>query len=1359
MRNSDSRNSFWAPILLVSAYSTGCAILTIDVDVYKGALVNEDHVQFHQLVALGSGTKPFLIQLRDRLEWDWPEFNPPPNFKYPQWYQADYVPQPRIVNKENFFSDPRARRVNAILSLYCDVNSPSEKVAEKVAQLSRILEQYENAKLKFEQNPQRDTAIYSEITLGLKDDKLLSPPLTNLKAGYKELLLQRKQGSPIRKVGYIVDVLKLASKQAGVNATPFEKSLLEHWAGTAIYNSKQNENIYQSRVAYRAAWKLFRTWDDKSLLAALTFQLCTSDDPGQKSCHLLVNRTKEIAEAYWTLRDSTQELWQRTLEILLEIELVTPNECRKSKESLIDLTMNLSDVRRIASALDRLPGVTIGKRQSIFPEEASEPVEQWVIADEGRAKDSLRKALVTSTFKTAKDLLTLDLLEKKTLPGGTDTFSQELKRLVEATNAVHTRFQVRLGLTHGYVETEPTVTFQELIASAKNTQHNLAYGLEFGRPQEGLYTLTKGFFACVNEIRDTNLREGVSPVVHDAAEKERCQKQEHELLDGLIEFAQKILFLANHDTLISPDPSPGLIRGGINQINRGLFGNFFTSETNKQYIRVLQAVGNTILFSANELREREKYRTTALAKTEAELRAVNLSHSADPKKVLDTLLDELQAEKSANDTKLIDARSRQLELQNTINAMAADLSKSQTAKANRAFELSTAQDKLSKSQTENEPIKSLYDLLIDGLGKAIRAQWESGKQNASTVADFLTGSEGLAERLQNEHTSLGTALTAEDTKKFTQATAYISDPGSGTAFEARLRQHSVALPTLFVTLLDVFVEHIKELELKRKKDEATLSQLNQQANTALKDIDIAIARLQSQRDSKDKELTELSKQIADLPSDITRLENTRQAILGLKANARKYAESHGQFRSSSAVYGVLDTLLSQEEEKVLGIAKQPYQDARKILSQRTPPLIVLPSSGVYESPQNVMDDIIAMLRHRQIEAVERFGSGSDQDTKATKALEAAYQHRSRMLYIRPSSAYLRTSYPSTSLQNDPNLTYDNMLLQQGMSALPFSSQVRDVLDPVVTQDRLLTAELDKQFWQNINRVRVAGTGFTNQAAVKDDVGNWYVKQYYGDTDKIFQSAAHLGLYSLGAKLPIDLAGQLNTATKPADAAKVSGSTSPPLNTVLEKHRTAYQTKTDDQLKALEDSHDKNIIRDEISKRFADIPELKDDDASQQALNSALTHAIRKWDQDIAVAKDKQAKDRGILLTSEIRALYWFGKSLVNEIQLIDKDPGSSVNGKLSGLIRAQKNATHAREEAEKSLPLDTQDLRAKRKVEDGAADAVQNERNRLLAVKTKTARIVNKTVGPLVVGILKERKDTIENYEQALAFIGEAAKP
>lgn len=149
-----------------------------------------------------------------------------------------------------------------------------------------------------------------------------------------------------------------------------------------------------------------------------------------------------------------------------------------------------------------------------------------------------------------------------------------------------------------------------------------------------------------------------------------------------------------------------------------------------------------------------------------------------------------------------------------------------------------------------------------------------------------------------------------------------------------------------------------------------------------------------------------------------------------------------------------------------------------------------------------------------------------------------------------------------------------MLLKQGLRNLPFSSELRDILDPAVKQDRSITSELDKQYWQNINRVRVSGAGSTNQALVKDDVGNWYVKQYFGDTKQIWQSAKNLALFSLSTKMPIDLAKQLSKASSSEEYSENSKET-PTLQKVLEKHQGAYKTHTDEVQAKLDRLHTKD----------------------------------------------------------------------------------------------------------------------------------------------------------------------------------------
>ena len=59
-------------LIATFALLTGCAVLRIDVDVYKGPLANHEKVQVQQLSAMAIGAKPILTQLRDQLEWNDP---------------------------------------------------------------------------------------------------------------------------------------------------------------------------------------------------------------------------------------------------------------------------------------------------------------------------------------------------------------------------------------------------------------------------------------------------------------------------------------------------------------------------------------------------------------------------------------------------------------------------------------------------------------------------------------------------------------------------------------------------------------------------------------------------------------------------------------------------------------------------------------------------------------------------------------------------------------------------------------------------------------------------------------------------------------------------------------------------------------------------------------------------------------------------------------------------------------------------------------------------------------------------------------------------------------------------------------
>lgn len=875
---------------------------------------------------------------------------------------------------------------------------------------------------------------------------------------------------------------------------------------------------------------------------------------------------------------------------------------------------------------------------------------------------------------------------------------------------------------------------------------------------------------CSLARRDTGLDSMTGEYLNhrNAQSSDGATESEKELFDALVEFSSNVLFLANHEGLISPPRTKGLFIAGAENIGRSLFGdelidNLFTTRSlyagtpnvpeakRLQYVRVLQAVGNSILFSVNELRERTKHHEASRIKVTAEVASANLSRSPDPRKVLDDLLKELQQESGNAEKKLAEATDQQVAVTAQIGSFTPPLTGLSADEKTARDLLGAARQTLATYQGNNKKVEAIYGVLTKEVVKNIKTQWaNAGKMEVGSLSAFLNGPDGIAGKIANALTVKQGTSTSEEIQGFKDAEGYLKDSDTERSFQAKREQDGHTSMKL-AELLDNFVEHIHRLggdPKSRNDQEATYVQDQDQKDQELKKIANDIEQLQGK-------LQQVNILVTNLPTEIAALETARTVINEIKPDVLKDVEQHSQFITPSAVYLLIATHLSKAEvAKSKATDKKPFQEAQSVLSKRTPPAggPLLNPNKDYKSPQAVMDEVIALLRHRQLEAVERSGAGSEQDKKASQALERAYQHRAGMLYIRPSSAYLRTSFPSTSLQDDPNLAWDNMLLHQGIRNLPFSSQIREILDPSVRQDRLLTSELDKQYWQNINRVRVSGTGFTNQVVAKDDVGNWYVKQYYGDTRDIVKSAKNLALFNLGMKLPIDLAGELKAAGKPADtipsvAGTGTGATStkpkadtmaetgaeaPPLNRVLAKHRNAYQTKTSAASTKLQEMHakdGKNMIRDQIVKAWGETKEIKDDTNSMEALQDALDIEIREWDKAAESLKGKSDQDQGQLILKDLRALSKLDKSLSVKIQEIDKK-GTKPREKLESL--------------EKALAPKTD---------------IDDETKRLSELKAKATAEMRRVVGPLVLDILKDRKQTLDSYEQAIIFIGDATNP
>lgn len=1325
MKCSTKKLCVWEAGLVLCGSLCGCAVLTVDVDVYKGALVNEEHVQLHQLVALTTAAQPMLVHLRDNLEWPDTDGKPPKGATtYPDndsgkcegkqwkgsWYETGHIKTPEDWVAESpkpwwrafgetlqewftgplcrpHFKNPYARAVNNVLSLYDD--HADSDLAPHARKLRQAVEQLRRAT----SNPEEDRASYVELASQLIADTDLAPELRNLKQGYQELLASSSGSEPSRKVGKLMDALKeLRDKPEAITKQKSEKKhnqleadLLSKWERTKVYRDR--DEIYDRRLPFRAVWKFLGEGLADTFLAQVTQELCQKSSTGGSACDALLKRTKELADEYWKSRKAVRDIWLESLGLLAEIERLRRADSKvydDLKSKVIRLIVEVTNVRHIASALDRLdhdaqcsllrnplsPGLfcKVGKD--------SQPIwsESNVRNHVGYYEEVLRRNLSSSPADTAHFLLYLDSLES-TAPQKNSVGNA----LVEAANKVNPQRLVRLGLNRSFIEDRKLEGSPELFDFVDDVSRKVAQGFERGRLPDGLHTLTEAFL----KSHDGNTDTGDS---HD----------EKKLLDALVEFAQKLLFLANHEGLSSPPGTSGLILGGAEKINRGLFGDSLTDaglyglfgsglaeRRKQQYVRVLQAVGNSILFSANELRERDRYREQGLKRVAAEVAAARSVYSSDPEKVITDLLTELEHDKQAAQTALDAAKVRKKKIEEDIGSSTAPKTGLNAKQDSAVGEVTQADASLRDYRNSLDTLKAIHDVLTGDVIQQVKSKWGPSPPDATTEGDFLiSGDFSLEATLRT---------VQKKNSDWDDVLRYLASSETKQDFIAyRTLEKKSSLKRL--DLFDDFVAQIRWLVAKRvtrNEKQAGLDDVTQKIDTLQKEV----SALETQINNS------LPQDKADFETAKTRIEAVKAAVLKEIDQGRPFAPSNKE------VYARISVHLQKTNTT-------DYQTAQRILASRMPPPDMSPLDRKdFKNPIDVMDQVIALLRHRQMEAVERFGKDSEQDKKATEALENAYQHRAGMIYLRPSSAYLRTSFPSTSLQDDPNLAWDNMLLKQGIRNLPFSSQLRDILDPSVERDRILTAELDKQYWQNINRVRVSGVGFTNQALVKDDVGNWYVKQYYGDTKDIVKSAKHLALFALGTKLPIDLSHELTKVALTKDDSKKSDAEKeaelPPLQQVFLKHRAAYHTHTVELSGRLVELHGKDgekSLHHQVRTGWERDGELKKDTDLKQAITSALGEEVAQWDKTLEPLKNASDRDRGHAITKDLQAL-------------------AKLEKLLSARIRRSRNEEPAKSRAAK------------------AADEV------------------HKVVADVLIPLLEDHKQALDRYEQAVLFIGDAANP
>jgi hypothetical protein len=686
-----------------------------------------------------------------------------------------------------------------------------------------------------------------------------------------------------------------------------------------------------------------------------------------------------------------------------------------------------------------------------------------------------------------------------------------------------------------------------------------------GRATPGIDTLYDLYYVRLQQLRAGEIEQDVD--IRDLRER---------LYSALIIFSQKVTVPADFDPLF--DQASGSFFRGVWKyvIHQATVGYYHDETQQKMMVRVLQAVGNSILNDIDAIKAEESAARRGREHARAESAALDRALATAPRDTYDALLDHIKRLQSDAKTRLNDANAAKQSATTALADSDIALAKAKQDAGAQDAKTNDAEAKLAEANKKVEAATKEFDKATAKLNDAESelATLEAAVVKAPSNRDVVQQRDAAKVKRDEATKEVDEAAKAKE----------------ASAKEAETKKNDSIAAKSQKDLDDAIV---KRAELQLADNEQLLKEAKAAADTAATEVPLLIARYthaladlrrqeraamidqyaraEPRKPSRDTVYWLLQNQIAgestapptnDAPEmlkgadfdplrtgtdsstgkelytalvdDLTKKENAKpspdQTILQKLTNTKA---------ELSAIETAIEKLppdtrsnLFQQIQELLANQKQTVEtriterkDAASVLDDLSPALDPLSVQTVIASvggegrldSKNVLDGLITVLRYQYISAVREGGKQSSRAQYLDQALSSAYRHRQDMVYIRPAWTYLRNSYPASALQQDPNLKWKNMLGDQMGRQVP-------LLPTAVGQstDYTTLAALDKKYWQNINQVRVAGGGNTNYVVAKDDVGNWYVKNYSADPKKIIDAVSGLAQFAAGPALGADV---------------------------------------------------------------------------------------------------------------------------------------------------------------------------------------------------------------------------------------------
>lgn len=787
------------------------------------------------------------------------------------------------------------------------------------------------------------------------------------------------------------------------------------------------------------------------------------------------------------------------------------------------------------------------------------------------------------------------------------------------------------------------------------------------------------------------------------------------LSEALILFAQKLVYITNNELLFADDEKPTLLARASEISEAWKSGDFsaqwvaqYESRTreNKQwenYISVLQALGNTILVHANDLQRQTERDELHVDRSASLSGAVQQAFQPEPSATVDGILYRLTrfSLAPAND--------------------AADIETLDTATPQQKKAVEDSEKILREFKRDIAPLLAAYcTLFIDVPAELVDAEKCVSNQPA-VVSD--RGAIGLLYDGQHAKTIDGlqplddwlTTQTSQEivpnTNRLARLTAF-----KGYLFieQGRLRANGITDTTTRADAMKLLTRY-----LARNVEDARATAV---------DLEQAIANARGpiikQNQLEAARLAVLARE-AKVASDEAMREKMTRVVRTYRSAVIGEAESLGTRDPEVITAMLLRQMKTAKDSTTAAKTSGPTPEERALTTAvvknfsipKTPCHVSVYSAQCKgKTTIEVLDNLIAALRAQHVQAV---AAGNEvAAVNLLKAVNAAYDQRTAMIYLRPASDYLRSVYASTTLQEGAEDEYRNMLAGWMRNLRGNYQHTTDAREKIEAK-----RELDKINWQNVNKVTLSGGGFTNYVIAKDDVGNWYVKAYGSDPEAIIKSATSLALFNTGKGVNVKLLRRVDVQRRLDEDKSLSDSE----RAALQKEVGPADLAGGQALMKVRDRYAARYLQDTLMQAAALLATMKEVPSKTDARLAEVT----TWAGDACT----QASAGALLKPLDVKHLTTARDRLAATVS----ETATPGKANPASLVQTEKNI----QAGLTALHLYGSDVQhVLRHDKGGACDAAEH-----------AARLVRDDVRAQVVAVATARRASIERYEDALTGV------